>query len=461
MNANFVPPEFGNCFFNVGEFKNQLPDTSFVSFETSRLKNAELVWVNEELLKKYGFNGAIEDIERYILSNYSYVAKNYTSKNGTIEHCRKIFFADRYGSRHEVCNGGSARCGFDGNFQVKGIGITPLLAQNMSKSHSNGKLFLEEAISEAVWGEICHKHLPYGAIRTLAIIKTNVHEEFSYLDEKPLKPCALAIREFAIRPAHFERATFFWPQSKYISIRDDDAIRVSESIDYLPRILEISNTEIMTEKEFFDCLEIITFRIARQVAYSRVKGIPHGSLTSSNISVDGRFLDFGTITAVPDFGNYILADGVGAVWDDHILIADWLKNMMENINRYSRFDKVFSTLDIKRIIGFFLKSLEHQENIAILDELNIEVKSCHNLALAKELKKTLLQSKRVQLGEFCSEDFKNKIIMFSKEKGLPVDDFDFAVRNFKHSSYSILNNKCLNDGELSKESIKNMIEQYC
>ncbi len=66
-------------------------------------------------------------------------------------------------------------------FQVKGIGITPLLAQNMSKSHSHGKLFLDEAISEAIWGEICHRHLPYGSIRTLAIIKTNVQEEFSLI----------------------------------------------------------------------------------------------------------------------------------------------------------------------------------------------------------------------------------------------------------------------------------------
>ncbi len=136
------------------------------------------------------------------------MSPNYLNSNRLIINECKTFEADRYGSRHEVCNGGSARCGFDGVFQVKGIGITPLLAQNMSKSHSHGKLFLDEAISEAIWGEICHRHLPYGSIRTLAIIKTNVQEEFSYLGNSPKKPCALAIREFSIRPAHFERATF-------------------------------------------------------------------------------------------------------------------------------------------------------------------------------------------------------------------------------------------------------------
>ncbi len=99
--------------------------------------------------------------------------------------------------------------GFDGVFQVKGIGITPLLAQNMSKVHSHGKLFLDEAISEAIWGEICHRHLPYGSIRTLAIIKTNVQEEFSYLGNSPKKPCALAIKSFLFALHILKEPLFF------------------------------------------------------------------------------------------------------------------------------------------------------------------------------------------------------------------------------------------------------------
>ena len=190
-------------------FNKKLPTISFVPFECRRLKGAEVVWLNKELLRLYGISGQIEEIENLLLDEFAYVSDGYTEDYRLLGERRKVFWADRYGSRHEVCNGGSARCGFDGAFQVKGIGITPLLAQNMSESHSTGKLFLDEAISEAIWGEICQKHLPLGAIRTVAIIKTNVEQEFLYLDDKPKKPCALAIREFAIRPAHFERATFF------------------------------------------------------------------------------------------------------------------------------------------------------------------------------------------------------------------------------------------------------------
>ncbi|MFA0088072.1 glycosyltransferase family 2 protein [Vibrio sp. 10N.261.51.F12] len=53
--------------------------------------------------------------------------------------------ADQYGSRHEICNGGSARCGLNGHFQIKGIGRNLLVATNMSESHSHGKLFIDEA----------------------------------------------------------------------------------------------------------------------------------------------------------------------------------------------------------------------------------------------------------------------------------------------------------------------------
>ncbi|WP_434137522.1 hypothetical protein [Photobacterium leiognathi] len=144
----------------IDNFNMILPEASFEPFETYRLKNTELLWVNKALLSKYGIKGTIDEIEKFLLDEYSYVSSDYTISNRLDVDDKKIFLADCYGSRHEVCHGGSARCGFDGRFQVKGVGITPLLSQNMSKTHSNGKLFIDEAISEAIWGEICHKHLP-------------------------------------------------------------------------------------------------------------------------------------------------------------------------------------------------------------------------------------------------------------------------------------------------------------
>lgn len=442
-------------------FKKSLPDISFSSFDTFRLKGVELVWFNNDLLKKYNINGSKEEIETFLLNEYSYVLPNYADSNRLIFNECKTFWADRYGSRHEVCNGGSARCGFDGTFQVKGIGVTPLVAQNMSKSHSHGKLFLDEAISEAIWGEICHQHLPFGSIRTLAIIKTNVQEGFSYSDNCPKKPCALAIREFSIRPAHFERATFFWPFPEYISLRNDDTARVKECINYLPRSLGLSNSILSSKKELFYCLKKLVLRIAKQIAYSRVKGIPHGSLTSSNIGIDGRFLDFGTITAVPDFGNYVIADGVGAVWDDHLLITQWLKNLFFNIEKYSCLDDNLSRNDINTLIDNFINELNNQENYAILEELDVKNKSRYNLILAGDIKRNLISRHRINIGNFCAEDFKSKIVNLAKEKRLKIGNVKFELRDLKYSSFTIFNDEDLSKKKYSIESINRLIANYC
>ncbi|WED22389.1 protein adenylyltransferase SelO family protein [Vibrio sp. JC009] len=461
MNTNIVSPVIEKSDEKFSILGKKLPEISFSSFETSRLKNTELVWVNEELLEKYGIQGSSVDIERYLLGEYSYVSSGYVNPSRLITSDCKTFWADRYGSRHEVCNGGSARCGFDGYFQVKGVGLTPLLSQNMSKSHSNGKLFLDEAILETVWGEVCHRHLPFGAVRTLAIIKTNVQEEFLYSDERPKKPCALAVREFSVRPAHFERATFFWPSSEHISLRYDDAKRVRESIKFLPIALGLVNTELSGKQDLYDCLNTIILRISKQIAYSRVKGIPHGSLTSSNIGIDGRFLDFGTITAVPDFGNYALANGVGAVWDDHKLISDWLMNLFVTLKKYAFFGGDLSYEYLSGLLDTFLNELERQENIAILEELGVSEVNENNLAIAKDIKLNLVSSHRVNIGDFKDEVFRKKIKRIALSKGLKVGKVKFELRKFKYSSFDILNNKDLHNQKYSKDSIGNLIKSYC
>ncbi|GAL12339.1 MchC protein [Vibrio astriarenae] len=147
---------------NTPLISSALPEESFVSFDAYKLVDSEVVWINKDLLKEYGLKTDEKSICNEIINNFSYVSEGYTTKKRVLTNDKKVFMADQYGSRHEVCNGGSARCGLNGYFQIKGIGHNPLAAANMSKSHSHGKLFIDEAISEAIWGEICHKHLLWG-----------------------------------------------------------------------------------------------------------------------------------------------------------------------------------------------------------------------------------------------------------------------------------------------------------
>ncbi|MCZ4292684.1 protein adenylyltransferase SelO family protein [Vibrio sinaloensis] len=409
-----------------------LPKESFALFDTYKLKGSEVVWVNKNLIKEYGFELDEDAIKNELFKNYSYVSKGYANKTRIDTNDKKQFMADQYGSRHEICNGGSARCGLNCHFQIKGIGRNPLVGVNMSESHSHGKLFIDEAISEAIWGEICHKHLPYGAIRTLAIIKTNVKHKFGYLPDAPYKHCALAIREVSVRPAHFERCTFFWPEESYSYLRDNDANQVRKAAPYLSKLLLAENQSASLD----DVLNILIDRLACQIAASRVKGIPHGSLTSSNISVDGRFLDFGTITTVPDFSNYILANGVGAAWDDHELIESWLVNFIDSLNHYS--ESELTLTQIRNYPSKFSRLLDEYENKFLLLELGIEEYSISNIDKASLLKSRLKSEERRLITHFNDEDFRHNVLLEAEALGLDVKSVGFPLRKAKYSSFTIL-----------------------
>lgn len=431
---------------------NYLPKESFVLFDAYKLKGTEVVWINKELIQEYEIEFDEESIKCELIDNFSYVSKGYANKTRIITNDKKQFMADQYGSRHEICNGGSARCGINGYFQIKGIGRNPLVAANMSESHSHGKLFIDEAISEAIWGEICHKHLPYRAIRTLAIIKTNVKHKFGYLDGAPDKHCALAIREISVRPAHFERCTFFWPEESYRYLRDNDAHRVRKAAPYLSNLLlgEKQNASLG------DALNIVIDRLACQIAASRVKGIPHGSLTSSNISVDGRFLDFGTITAVPDFGNYVLANGVGAVWDDHQLIEAWLVNFIDTVNHYSEGD--FTPSKIREYSSKFSKLLDEYENRFLLIELGIEDHSESNLQQASLLKERLKSEERRFLTRFNDHEFRQRVLIEAEACGFDISSVEFPLRKAKYSSFTMIQGHL--NTKYDYQSVSQLINSY-
>ncbi|CAK2636264.1 conserved hypothetical protein [Vibrio crassostreae] len=380
------------------------------------------------------------------------VSKGYAKKTRIITNDKKQFMADQYGSRHEICNGGSARCGLNGYFQIKGIGRNPLVAANMSESHSHGKLFIDEAISEAIWGEICHKHLPYGAIRTLAIIKTNVKHKFGYLDDAPDKHCALAIREVSVRPAHFERCTFFWPDESYSYLRDNDANRVRKAAPFFSNLLLGRNQDA----SLGDALNKMIDRLACQIAASRVKGIPHGSLTSSNISVDGRFLDFGTITAVPDFGNYVLANGVGAVWDDHELIESWLVNFIDTVNHYS--GGALTPIRIREYSSNFSRLLDEYENKFLLIELGVEGHSESILHQASFLKDRLKSNERRFITRFNDHEFRQRVLIEAETLGFDVRSVEFPLRKRKYSSFTMLQGHF--NTKYDYQSVSQLINSY-
>ena len=418
---------------NTALLEKELPNIGFVPFNAYKLKKSELIWLNKKLVKELGMS--VKNAEKEIIENYSYVSDGYTNYKNIDNSDKKIFLADRYGSRYEVCNGGSARCGINGSFQIKGIGVNPLVAINIDEHHSHGKLCLSEAVNEAIWGEVCHQHLPHGAIRTLAIINTYTKVRSFYgLDETRVLPCALAIRQVAVRPAHFERATFFFPDMAFQELRDNDCERVRQAISFLPKVIK-SDFNSKTES-IYDVLVTFTTKLAEQIAVSRIQGIPHRSLTSSNVCVDGRFVDFGTITALPDFSNHIFGNEQFGVWNDHLLIIKWLNHLTLFINKYS--GEKIDNEKLNHIIEGFINKLNVAENIELSRALRLKGV---NFDIIQSIKQELCKNGKFikNFDNRTDEDLWGEIEQATSKFGIQIaSNIDFPLRKSKYAQEEII-----------------------
>ncbi|MDN3685587.1 hypothetical protein QW180_26560 [Vibrio sinaloensis] len=88
---------------------------------------------------------------------------------------------------------------------------------------------------------------------------------------------------------------------------------------------------------------------------------------------------------MPDFGNYVLANGVGAVWDDHELIESWLVNFIDTLNHYSEGELTPS--QIREYSSEFSRLLDEYENSSLLLELGVEEHSQSNIDKARLFKR--------------------------------------------------------------------------
>lgn len=268
-----------------------IPD-SLVPFSAFRIIGASIVFRNER------FDAALSDAE--LLNRYAFAVRSRDLVD-RLEARGKMFHADRYGGAGLLRNGGSGRCGYDGKYQIKGIGQTPLVGRRVAAMYADGMLPLCDAIAEAAWGEIAHCILPYGGVRAVGVLSTGTSFE-RRRGERVGR--GLLIREAALRPAHFERAIYFRPGRRFRSeTRSHDAQRTADALARLPSIFRCG---LLAGNDLADPGEIVVRgliefveRFASQVAAAQAKRLMHGALASSNLALDGRWLDFGCTTSLP------------------------------------------------------------------------------------------------------------------------------------------------------------------
>lgn len=265
----------------------------FVPFETVFFHGGNIVYLNESLCQQQ----TTEDL----LATYSYLIQ----PEG-VPPCdsapRKTFMAERYGGDGILSNGGGARCGFDGTWQLKGLGTNALVGHDVDVGHGDGNLSLTTALYESIWAEIIEEVLPFGATRTVAILDTGL----TYDSWQGTLKRGLLVRQPVVRPAHFIRSVYF--KQKSLDGLGEDAVRVKRAIHRLVKFLPAapgSPSRMSTlERHLETGLVELANRYAEQFASARAKHINHFNVSASNVSLAGGWLDLSGTRLITNDGIY-------------------------------------------------------------------------------------------------------------------------------------------------------------
>lgn len=317
---------------NSANINLSLSDNCFAPFSAFRLTRAKVVWVNMPLLHQYrlfvGKQQPDQEVVDWLLDEFAYTT--FSDQPGVDQSRQSLFYAERYGGQAINRNGGGARAGLKGDFQVKGMGPNVLVGEGSDFWYSHGSATLVDMIQEALWGEVCHHLLPYGSVRCLAVIQTGLDAIGDNKKKQASLPGGLVVRENALRIAHFERAPFFSPSVEAEGLASDsDRTRAAMS-SLKCSIEQILDTRIAS---LSDGLKALVERWAVQFAYAKSVRLMHGAVTSSNLCLDGRWIDFGTISTLGKHANTICGRGNPPFWHDHTPIYESIYNLCFYINK--------------------------------------------------------------------------------------------------------------------------------
>ncbi|WP_017444038.1 hypothetical protein [Gayadomonas joobiniege] len=248
-----------------------LTNTSLVWYKSHQIKSTD----NRKLERKQIF---LEQFSYADATNASFIDCPFdTSKNIELN-------GEHYGGQGIGTNGGGVRCGNLGEYQIKGIGTNLLVGRNTPKDHAYGGLDLEGAIVETIYTNAINKALPVGAVDVEGLIYTGGNTGYASRDKGTAVPGALLVRKSCIRPAHFVQAHNFQPTDAYKQQYYSDVHRTKTVNQSLKKHFE-------KDIDYIKFLGQFLSNCANQFAFARVLGIAHGTVSPSNISFDGKWLD--------------------------------------------------------------------------------------------------------------------------------------------------------------------------
>lgn len=320
-----------------------LMESSLVTFTSEKLKSPETIWAKR---RTYSEN-SIAFTDQSILDRFSYV--NPKSRCfidiSFNKHKTSDLQAEIYGGLGTGENGGGVRCGNIGDYQLKGIGINPLLGDHDNYNHYTGNYSLNEAACEVIKTQIFGHILPVGVVNAYGLIYTGIsrYSGDSYGYRLPL---ALMVREKCLRPGHLLPQPFFKPLKRYRHLIRSDLARVrSVNREFFGRFKD--NNELIL---FFGKFLAAS---ANQLAFGKLFRIAHGAYSPSNVCMDGRWLDLTNMTMVPAGLNYAANyDTVEFMSEPHAPI-ETVQQVLYNLGKFNNTD-----FNIQPLVNYYYEQFD-------------------------------------------------------------------------------------------------------
>lgn len=307
-----------------------LTNTSLVWYKSHQIKSTD----NRKLERKQIF---LEQFSYADATNASFIDCPFdTSKNIELN-------GEHYGGQGIGTNGGGVRCGNLGEYQIKGIGTNLLVGRNTPKDHAYGGLDLEGAIVETIYTNAINKALPVGAVDVEGLIYTGGNTGYASRDKGTAVPGALLVRKSCIRPAHFIQAHNFQPTDAYKQQYYSDVHRTKTVNQSLKKHFE-------KDIDYIKFLGQFLSNCANQFAFARVLGIAHGTVSPSNISFDGKWLDVPQASFVGGGLNY---NSQISLYHEPGLVLGIIDELTYT---YSKFNK--TGLNVQPLVNYYQSQLD-------------------------------------------------------------------------------------------------------
>lgn len=327
----------------VGTDLGRLGLDLLVPFQARQLVNPRPIWINRRWFASTLARMLTEDqwdqISAWLIKEFGYIVPRPEDPSSNFTRVEKTFYADRYGDDGLTPHGGSGRVGIHRTFQVKGIGITPLVGRDADWLHQHGCVWLEEALREAILGEIVDHEFPLGAVPVIAILDTGLEATFAL--DSPDRRRVLLIRPSCSRPAHMQRAPLFRPLTGTL----DEAQR-ADGRRSRQAVLGLAGNHEM----FQDTLD----KAAKQMAYAYVHRIYLGGMLSSNWTMKGQVVDFGGLSAVADWEEKPVSPGLPPFGREHVPVEDAIEAIL---HRAKRFIPLYRPVEFEVVRSSFRSSL--------------------------------------------------------------------------------------------------------